>query len=872
MNETAPQGQKDSHLAALRRRIAAYRVLAMLALFLERLWLAALPLASIACLYLIVSWFGLLRLMPDMPRMALVAVFALAGIASLLSFRGFRLPRRDEAEARIEERSGLSHQAIRVLHDRQSSRDAVGDVLWKAHQSRMASRIGALDVGLPSPDIARHDPLALRAVLAGLLFVAFFHAGSPSGGSVWDGFVGADMARSGLAGARIDAWVTPPGYTGRAPVYLKQEEPEKRAEINVPQFSKLTVRISGEAAAPEYIVMKDGAHVPLESADGVAEPADQAVGAPTSRSFELELTDDGTMVLAGKAFRFSLTPDAAPTIDFAKEPSATIRGALEVSFVASDDYAVTEAHAEIVPIDAEPAAVSLYDLPEYRLDIPASGKREIKATASRDLTESPLSGKKVRLTLVATDATGRTGRSASRDIILPKRPFSLPLAASIAEQRQVFSLDARRVPRALELNEASTLRPEETVPKLAHYLLVQSAANRLKLARDAAMLKETADYFWSVALGMEDGDLSQAEKRLRDAQQALADALKRNAPDSEVKQLMDELRKAMGAYLNELARRNQENGQPQTSQMASKVLRSQDLEKMLDQLENLARSGAREEAQKLLNDMQRMMNNLNTARPDKGQDQRDNPVREQIDKLGQIIQEQEKLMQETHRLEQALRDREQSGDSEDGLPPEADPFGQEGLADPGDQGAEPKPDGQAGEQDKAPGKDMTADELKQALKDLRKRQEAFEKGMGELQNKLSELGVKPVPGFGEGKKQMKNAAGALGKPDGQAAVEGQGKALEALRKGAGEMMKQMQARGKGPGMGQPGGQNQAGRDPLGRQSGETGGDADDSVKVPEEIDIQRAREILEAIRKKLSDGASGTVERNYLERLLDLGQ
>ena len=94
-----------------------------------------------------------------------------------------------------------------------------------------------------------------------------------------------------------------------------------------------------------------------------------------------------------------------------------------------------------------------------------------------------------------------------------------------------------------------------------------------------------------------------------------------------------------------------------------------------------------------------------------------------------------------------------------------------------------------------------------------------------------------------------------------------GRALEALRKGAGDMMRTiMQAQGQGNP--QPGGSAQSGqgRDPLGRENGGTGG----TVKIPDEIDIQRAREILDAIRKRLTDGNSNTMERNYLERLLDL--
>ena len=50
----------------------------------------------------------------------------------------------------------------------------------------------------------------------------------------------------------------------------------------------------------------------------------------------------------------------------------------------------------------------------------------------------------------------------------------------------------------------------------------------------------------------------------------------------------------------------------------------------------------------------------------------------------------------------------------------------------------------------------------------------------------------------------------------------------------------------------------------------TGPDFGDSVTVPDEIDVQRARQILEAIRKRLGNALSPELERSYLERLLEM--
>ncbi|MGO7601915.1 DUF4175 family protein, partial [Rhizobium ruizarguesonis] len=58
------------------------------------------------------------------------------------------------------------------------------------------------------------------------------------------------------------------------------------------------------------------------------------------------------------------------------------------------------------------------------LDIPRRNARDAKAVTSRNLTEHPLAGKRVRITLVAKDSAGQTGRSPPHDMTLPSRPFN----------------------------------------------------------------------------------------------------------------------------------------------------------------------------------------------------------------------------------------------------------------------------------------------------------------------------------------------------------------------------------------------------------------------------------------------------------------
>ena len=115
------------------------------------------------------------------------------------------------------------------------------------------------------------------------------------------------------------------------------------------------------------------------------------------------------------------------------------------------------------------------------------------------------------------------------------------------------------------------------------------------------------------------------------------------------------------------------------------------------------------------------------------------------------------------------------------------------------------------------------------------------------------------------------ASSAQGNADG--AVDSQGRALEALRRGAQSLAQPMQqGQGQGPGPGQPGRNGQArannDTDPLGRPlRGRDYGD-DVTVKVPGEIDVQRARRILEELRRRFADPLRPQLELDYIERLL----
>lgn len=869
-----PRAARDAFLrlfsgegAALRR----LRLRAFLSIGFERFWPLVLPLILLAGLFASLSWFGLFGMMPRWLHIGVLALFGLAGLIALyLPFR-FRAPTQNDVTSRIEAINGLAHEPLAVQTGNLATgeQDPFAIALWREHQRRMANRLRNLQSGLPHTRVPEHDPLGIRAVIALLFVTASAYSLSPHSGRIADAFH--IRPGDGTAVARIDAWVTPPRYTGRAPVFLTATNDGDKAAITVPQGSILSVRVIGGGSERLTATDAKGGRrdvQPVKAGEDQKAPSQEAL-VDGSRNFRYDLQQNETVALSGTdaRWKFSVTPDTPPTIRFTKEPGHALNGTLQLSYQIDDNYAPVKAEGEIVPLDNgdDEETAPLYDAPELPLALPRRGVKD--ATTSKDLTEHPWAGEKVALTLVVTDAAGHTGRSETKIITLPERPFSNPLARAVAEQRRILALDATERDHVLDMLSAITLRPEETIRNAAHYLGLVTIRTRLRLARSDDDLRDAANYMWQVALGIEDGNLSAAERRLRQAQEALRNALQNGASQEEIEKLTAELRKAMQDFLREFAQRQQQNpnARRQPPDPNARMMTEKDLQRMMDQIENLARQGSRDQAEQLLSQLQNLMNNLQMGQARQGQQgQGQGQIQQQMNKLGELMQRQQKTMNETFDLDQKMQ-RQFGGSDDEGE------FGDNMF--PGDDGSMGggQPGGEAENGQGQNGQDGKGDippDMAEAMRKLQQQQKDLQSDLQKLMDDLKGMGLEPGKDFSEAGKSMGNATDALGRSEGAEANDQQGNALDALRRGGRDMMQKMQQAMGQQGQSQNGANGNRGKDPLGRQQGTGDSGLNDDVKIPGEIDIQRAREILDEIRRKLGNALTPQMEKEYLQRLL----
>src|SRR5215468_3518571 len=841
LNGASPDPSKPAHepddVARLKLTQALGR--AIYAIAWERAWPHLARLLTLAGLFLTVSWAGLWLVLPSLARTAGLVLFAAAALAVLWPLIRFRWPTRTEALGRLDRGTGIRHRPATALSDTIATKDPVALALWQESRARTLASLTRIRAGLPSPRLAIHDPQAVRALVAVMAVAAYVAAGDERNLRVASAFDWNGVLTP--VNIRVDAWVTPPVYTGRPPIILSAANKESA----VPTSGPLPV-----PAGSTVIVRSSGGTLDVVAGGGVTEAAaaEQAPKGTNERHFTA--TGDGTVHVRAPSgqpqWKFTATPDRPPTIALAKDPERQPRGSLQMSYKIEDDYGVTEARAQFTARSTEDATLPrpLFEPPQFSLVLPNARTRNGVGQTLKDLSEDPYAGADVTLTLTAKDEAGNTGKSEPFNMRLPERLFSKPLARALIEQRRILALDAKQNDKVYAALDALMIAPELFSVPAGHYLGLFSVARELEAARTDGAMRGVVASLWALAVAIEDGDISDVEKALRAAEEALRQALERGASDEEIKKLTQNLRAALDKYLRQLAEQFKNNPQQLSRPLDpnQKFLTQRDLDSLLQQIEREARRGNREAAMDALKRLGDIMRELQMAQPGQG----DSEMEQALNELGDMIRKQQQLRDKTFKQGQdSRRDRNRGKQGEQGMG------------------------------------DLQQDQ--QGLRDrLKKLQDELAKrgmGPGQRGDQGIQQGQQGDQGDGEdgldqADSAMGDATGRLGEGNADGAVDSQGKALEALRKGAQSLAEAMQ-QGEGDqasdGPGNRAGRQQSGgnqTDPLGRPLHGREYSDDLTVKVPGEIDVQRARRILEELRRRLGDPARPQIELDYLERLL----
>ena len=472
----------------------------------------------------------------------------------------------------------------------------------------------------------------------------------------------------------------------------------------------------------------------------------------------------------------------------------------------------------------------------------APAPKSAKGTAQPDLSAHPWAGLEVAVVLRARDGAGQEGASEAAGLTLPERSFNHPVAKLLIGVRRELSVAPdRRAPARRALEEIGRA-PEAFEHDVATYLAIRVARTRLATDRRPEAVGEVQDLLWEVALALEEGRDGRTLRALQQAREALREALDQaerqqqenpqtpqdQARDpaqqqqrAELQRRIQELRDAIRQHLEALAERLQrENAEQMPEGAQNRLMDQREMDRRTRRMEEAAREGRTEDAQKELAELEEMLKALEEGRAQRAE----SPERQQRRERGQqqmgvvqdMVKRQSEMLDRSHqRSEQGERDRTQRSRQQ---------RSQQQFRWPQEPPAPAQPPGAADPQ------------AQQQTQQDGRTQRALRRALGELMQQFGDLTGEIPEGLGRADQAMRDAQESLGQ--GGDARDAQQRALRALQEGGRQMAQSMQRQfGMGmdgeedgdpqdmAGENQPGGEGQdqargqgEGRDPLGRRS------------------------------------------------------
>ena len=739
------------------------------------------------------------------------------GISLIWSvYRGLRslsLPAKIDAERIVDQ--ALHNHPISVLRETGfvGTNHHGADALWTTHVDQMRQEA---EQAQPQPvdfRLSRMDPFGLRYIA--LLFATM--------GVLFGSLTRiADLAVSSAGAMQMpnaitwEGWVSPPEYTRLPQLYLN--DLTDRDELELLAGSRVLIHFYGAVGDHNLseTVSRRIQH-PLIAAD-----LKQAFN--IAQAGEISITGQNP-----QKWTIALRGDDIPSVTLDEAFETDFFGVSKLGYRVIDDYGVTEMIAEIaLDLNRVNRRYGLSVAPDsndpiiIEIPLPIAGSRKDFAEIwQSDFSKEPWVHLPVVMTFSARDAAGQWGQSASMMTDLPGRRFFDPLASSVIEMRRDLLWSVANADRVIRMMRMVRYQPDTEFRDPESLITFSTISDNLELARGDgtldAKLPGIAEELWSLAIEIEEGDVTDALQRMREAQERLGQAMKNGASPQEIERLMQELKEANENYMRQLRQQNEraernEFDQPTPGEQMNMDMA--DIQAMMDRIQELMEQGRMAEAQQALEELQKMMENLRLS--ENGQDGEGGQSSAQG--LADLLQEF------------------------------SNPDGQESQ---GEQGGE-------GEQQ---GSDF-ADRQGQ----LRER---LENDRSAIEGELGDEGEDAKRSLEQAERNMRRAQSALEDGDLDGAVDQQAQAMDALRQAIRDVNRAQRSENSDAEQGNSDQQEGQGRDPLGRPQGGDGSSGTAEARREGQDREAQTAELLEEIRRRAGDRERSETERDYLKRLLD---
>jgi hypothetical protein len=467
---------------------------------------------------------------------AWAVVLVLALLAFGFGVAKLRRPDKQVIDRRIERASGLRHRPIAMLEDAPENDGELTAAIWQLHQLRLKADLRNARAGRIFIDAVTRDPLALRGFLLLLLLAGVIVAGQQALPRLGGAFALPEFAF--FAGPSVDAWATPPAYTGAPPMVL-----QPGATYPVLAGTGITVIVNGKSHPPSAAFGSGRLNF-----TALAQSSFRADTVLTA-SAKLRI---GPWWRPMAAWNFQVSAPDAPVITLTRLRIDNPQ--LIIGWRASDHYGLSSLTATLTPLGHPGAPAE-----QMPLSIAGPDPHRQNGVAKPEIGDSPYAGLPVSLVLTARNLAGVQRSTPPVTLTLPPAALHDRTALALAALRQQLALAPDR-PQAV--GDALSKLSQSPASDISAGADVQMAALAQALRAQEIGSMQAENLLNTLSHEVEAGPDYQPEQAFASAAQALEQALQQAVASGKpmdaarLQNLLAAMQSALAQHLQALGGKN----------------------------------------------------------------------------------------------------------------------------------------------------------------------------------------------------------------------------------------------------------------------------------------------------------------------------
>ncbi len=536
----------------------------------------------------------------------------------------------------LEEKNFKNSNPFVAIQDRPAENNH-NKALWKAHIKQSKAYMSNINFFIPKIYFDSEDPLKLR-----LLFILFFIISLFWGYS--NNVIEKNISKMfkvtfkennfNKESLNILAWVEPPTYTNLAQINIEIDELKNKI-IHVPFASELLIQTSGLDTNNIKVIVGENQEYKQ-----------------STKSNNLDIRHKITkmenikLVVAGKLvsnFNLEVIKDFPPEVKFMSKPETVNGVSLKFSTSAKDDYRVKKANVSFskpMSYDHFKDDPLLFGL----LIANESAKDGVKSFFYENLSDHLWAGESSKVIITVFDDLNQKG-FIENNLKLPEKKFYSQSAKLIYKirsnlaKRKISLEEGKHAIDKIILGKQEFLNNSLVKNRYELVTLNFKEINSLPLSSEDLFYKN----LWDLAISIEEGTLVSSKNHLEQIEQNLFDSIKQRETDK-ISTNIEEYKESIESLLD---LNNEEGKNSLTNNENNKNIKNQ-IDKAANALEDLLKTGSKENLHQKIQELKQLSESIkNPNRLDKSELLKEQMKKDVINKLSELLNEQEIIMEES---------------------------------------------------------------------------------------------------------------------------------------------------------------------------------------------------------------------------------